>query len=487
MSERRREYRLSKVLAAQLLGEKPENVFIIDISQSGLRATSHCRLEEDLDLPLRISLSDSEGSIEVVARIVWQRELSLLSMFQMGMRFVEMGPSHAETLDRFILAERARREQVARAGEGVAGLRNLSYETSSRLSTLSEIHRLLHAATSLEEVLQRLLDIMIQATGAQRGFVMLDRGGPLPEVAVVGGTQPKGSDEGGFLFSRSVVEQVLRRGDSILSLDAGRDSGLEGSESLKFLKTRFVLCVPLKSGKSCFGLIYVDSTLGGASFGQSDLELAKLIATIGAAAAERVQLAPSLGAALHWNCVVWLAGLSARRLVEATPSDSGLHDLCQLLEEAPVSRSAGYLLRRCVGQVAPVLRALGQEVTLELQEDLIALEVEVELHGLVLASLLWLAFLSDTRGPLSIAADHTQGQQLWIQMSHPEIRHQPLPLFPVQVSPGREGGAIISWWAEQHGGSMQAEGNRLTLTWPVSRIRPEFSAEKSQRPERLDL
>src|SRR5690606_19573159 len=56
-----------------------------------------------------------------------------------------------------------------------------------RLAALSAISRTLNASYRLDDVLARAMDVSLELLGAQRGFLMLDRGGDRPEVVAARG------------------------------------------------------------------------------------------------------------------------------------------------------------------------------------------------------------------------------------------------------------------------------------------------------------
>ncbi len=111
--ERRKAYRLNKVLGATI--EHGDDVttarlFVIDISVSGFRATSHVPMPEGEDVTVTVALG-AENEISTGAKIVWQKELTVSGMFQLGCEFQAL-PEEAETaLEQFIEAERTKAQK----------------------------------------------------------------------------------------------------------------------------------------------------------------------------------------------------------------------------------------------------------------------------------------------------------------------------------------------------------------------------------------
>lgn len=109
--ERRRAYRLNKVLGATLISEegdsKDTRLFIIDISESGFKATDHQPLGEGT-FEISIVLVKGEEPFSSKMRVVWVKELTVSGMFQMGCEFVETDPVQAARLKLFIEEEQKR-------------------------------------------------------------------------------------------------------------------------------------------------------------------------------------------------------------------------------------------------------------------------------------------------------------------------------------------------------------------------------------------
>ena len=112
-SERRREYRLNKVLGA-VLGSGEETIhariFVINISRSGLKATHQTRLPEVDQQNLSLFLSPKESPLLLQAKVAWQKELAVSGMFEIGFQFVDMSDEDAQRLEDFIRKEAHREE-----------------------------------------------------------------------------------------------------------------------------------------------------------------------------------------------------------------------------------------------------------------------------------------------------------------------------------------------------------------------------------------
>lgn len=111
-SERRKSYRLNKVLGATLIGESDTVVtrlFVIDISASGFRATDHSAPKEE-EYDIEIALVKGDEPFKSRTRVVWVKELTVSGMFQMGCEFIDPDSEQIEKLSSFIAAEKGKIE-----------------------------------------------------------------------------------------------------------------------------------------------------------------------------------------------------------------------------------------------------------------------------------------------------------------------------------------------------------------------------------------
>ncbi len=111
--DRRRAYRLNKVLGATLTSlsgdSQQARLFIIDISVTGFRATDH-QPHSDEVYDIAIVLDRNAPPFVSRMRVVWTKELTVSGMFQMGCEFVEPSTQELAKLEAFIEAEQSKVE-----------------------------------------------------------------------------------------------------------------------------------------------------------------------------------------------------------------------------------------------------------------------------------------------------------------------------------------------------------------------------------------
>jgi K+-sensing histidine kinase KdpD len=89
--------------------------------------------------------------------------------------------------------------------------------------------------------------------------------------------------------SRSIINRLLRSGESFLLEDALSDASFREQESIMALRVRSALCAPLIYRNQIYGLIYLDRNIPGA-YKQEDLEFLRSIGSILAPLIENARL-----------------------------------------------------------------------------------------------------------------------------------------------------------------------------------------------------
>jgi signal transduction histidine kinase len=174
-------------------------------------------------------------------------------------------------------------------------------ETSQqeRLAALYSLSAQLATTLDLPLLLNQVMDAIIQLTVAERGFVVLvdPLRGRLETVAArnveqetIGGAVPQ--------FSRTVVEQVIQKGEPLLTDDAQEDERFAGEKSVTALSLRSLICAPLRVRGRVIGAAFVDNRLQAGAFTRDDLQLLMAFANQAATAIENARLFQQTDAAL---------------------------------------------------------------------------------------------------------------------------------------------------------------------------------------------
>jgi phosphoserine phosphatase RsbU/P len=161
---------------------------------------------------------------------------------------------------------------------------------ADRLALLYNLSQTFNSSLDLDEVLNRVIDEVIIATRAERGFVMLRDGQGRLTFNVARGMDKNTIEEPVFQISLGIVEGVAKNGLPVLSGDAQIDPRFSMRQSVRLLGLRSILCVPLKMKEQILGTVYVDNRIQAGIFTQADLDLLSAIASSAAIAIENARL-----------------------------------------------------------------------------------------------------------------------------------------------------------------------------------------------------
>ena len=133
------------------------------------------------------------------------------------------------------------------------------------LANLKTLYRISEEAVSptasSDQLLKKILEITIDAVGADRGCILLNdptTGEKLVPHALC--YRHDKDDTGKMPVSRTIVDYVMRRGQGVRTSDARRDRRFERGESIVQAGIREAMCVPMQGRFDLIGVVYVDIT-----------------------------------------------------------------------------------------------------------------------------------------------------------------------------------------------------------------------------------
>jgi len=165
-----------------------------------------------------------------------------------------------------------------------------SLQETDRLALLYRISQTFNSTLDLGQVLNRIIDEVIQATRAERGFLMLGDAPTNLVFRAARGLDQHTIDDPEFQVSRGVIERVVREGQPLLASNAQDEDWLSGRKSVVVLGLRSILCVPMLWKGATVGIIYVDNRIQAGIFTSADLDLLGSIAASAAIAIENARL-----------------------------------------------------------------------------------------------------------------------------------------------------------------------------------------------------
>ena len=161
------------------------------------------------------------------------------------------------------------------------------YQMARDLSALMKVSTVINSIRGLDNLLERLLELLFEVVPAQRAAILLTNDGVFETSRIFALDRARGKDQA-VRVSRTIVQQVLRDGVALLAGDGAEEKKLS-TESLIAARTHSVMCVPLIMFDRKLGVLYLDSTLPRDKFNREHLQLVTAIASIAAVAIDNAR------------------------------------------------------------------------------------------------------------------------------------------------------------------------------------------------------
>lgn len=165
-----------------------------------------------------------------------------------------------------------------------------------QLRALAETTALINSEQETDLVLNAVMDTVIHLTGAERGYIVLKNPGTgaLDQFRVARGldrAQLEGEDRGGkFIVSKTIVEEVARTGEPVLTDNASQDTRYQDQKSVVGFALRSILAVPLKLSDEVIGVVYCDNRIQAGLFHAHEKDLLTAFAHQAAVAIQNARL-----------------------------------------------------------------------------------------------------------------------------------------------------------------------------------------------------
>lgn len=208
---------------------------------------------------------------------------------------IELGPESPVKLTFRAAAARAQLAQSAQVLTGVSG--DAARGGMARLARFFEFSRKLGGGFTLEEVLQDVVDLAIDVTGAERGMLILLRADGTLDTRVARGAGGKALAKDGMKASETLVRQVLEQGKPRVVADVADQIDLAQQASIMSLELRSAVVLPIvrpgvETGASAaaFGVLYLDSRKRRGGFDGFDLPILERLAQDASSVIESARL-----------------------------------------------------------------------------------------------------------------------------------------------------------------------------------------------------
>ncbi len=157
------------------------------------------------------------------------------------------------------------------------------------LALISKVGITLLASSTLDETLEQIVSLVFEAVPADRCLLMLRDDQNLEMRVAVARLRDRVGEVGEIRVSRNVMDEVVMRGNSVLTSDAQHDPRF-ASGTMVLQGIRSVLAVPLGVADKVFGIIYADSPMAEGRFTEDHLKVLTTLASVAAIRVENARL-----------------------------------------------------------------------------------------------------------------------------------------------------------------------------------------------------
>lgn len=157
------------------------------------------------------------------------------------------------------------------------------------MSQLIQFNKRLVSEYDLEKLLEALIDVVVDLSDAERGFVLLRAKDGL-EVVVARNMDREVIRKSRSKFSTSIAQQVMVSGETVRLDDAIEAGDFREKESVMALRIRSVVCLPLPGRSGTMGAMYLDNRFKPGVFDEEVIDMLKAFSEQAALAVDNAQL-----------------------------------------------------------------------------------------------------------------------------------------------------------------------------------------------------
>lgn len=158
------------------------------------------------------------------------------------------------------------------------------------LETLYRVVSVIQQEEELGSLFESIMDAIFQVFKADRSLLIMRDEDFQALEPVVFRLAPKAPADSHVSISQTVVNEVVEKGISILTLDAQSDERFKSGDSVVMEGIRSVMCVPVQARDHILGAIYLDTIGHPGKFSESGLELLSAIGSEAGMAIQRAKL-----------------------------------------------------------------------------------------------------------------------------------------------------------------------------------------------------
>jgi adenylate cyclase len=162
------------------------------------------------------------------------------------------------------------------------------------LYSLFQISQYINSSLDPDEVLRIAMDMIINLTQAERGFLMLAEDRVHLSIRIARNWEQESLSPNEWVVSRTVINRVTKTKEPIITTDALEDPRFNTQDSIEAHRIRSILCVPLLLKGELVGVIYTDHRVRRGVFTVKERDLLVDFANQAAVAIENARLYASI-------------------------------------------------------------------------------------------------------------------------------------------------------------------------------------------------
>lgn len=176
------------------------------------------------------------------------------------------------------------------------------------LEAILRASRAISSEVALDALLRRIMEVVLQTAGAQRGVLILQEQGSLlvqaegsadrSDITVLSRIPLDKATDGGAdaMLPGPIVHYVLRTRQSLVLRDAAQEGDFCTTDYVVHKNARSILCVPLMSQAKLSGLLYLENNSAAGTFNAARIELLRILTAQAAISIENARLYAGLQA-----------------------------------------------------------------------------------------------------------------------------------------------------------------------------------------------
>ena len=186
------------------------------------------------------------------------------------------------------------KEQAPTADEAATPMEHMAEKLD--LHTILKASQEIAGEMELNSLITKIMKIVVENAGAQRGFLIMEEGG---QWMIVSGnefdsiqpliSEPQGVDTS-EMVSQGIINYAVRTKESVVLVDAANEGDFMDDQTFQHRQSKSILCIPLINQDKVSGILYLENDLAKGVFTLERVELLNLLSSQMALALDKARL-----------------------------------------------------------------------------------------------------------------------------------------------------------------------------------------------------